>query len=52
MKKSKRILKEIFTIDPERGAAASLVGLSKSGYKMTNIDRKGTKCTVTFEKYE
>jgi hypothetical protein len=35
---------------PEQGAVAALCGLSRPGYKMVSINRKGTKCTVTYEK--
>jgi len=46
----KKILKEVFTMHPEQGAVAALCGLSRPGYKMVSINRKGTKCTVTYEK--
>jgi hypothetical protein len=49
MKKPK-IIKETFTMDPERGAAAALIGLSKPGYRMIKMDRKRSKCVITYEK--
>jgi hypothetical protein len=49
-KKTPKIIKETFTMDPERGAAAALMGLSRPGYKMQSLDRKGKKCVVTYVK--
>lgn len=49
MKTKKKILVEKFTIDPEQGAVAALIGLQRPGYRMSKIIRKGTKATITFE---
>lgn len=51
MKKKPKFLKEVFTIDPTQGAAAALCGLSKPGYKMVSLVRKGGRCTVTYESH-
>ncbi len=51
-KKKTKTLKDEFTIHPEQGAAAALCGLSRPGFKVVSIVRKGTKCTVTYEEDE
>lgn len=51
-KKQPKILREEFTVHPEQGAAAALMGLSRPGYKMVSLVRSGTKCTITYEKDE
>ena len=45
----KKIIIENFTISPEKGFVALAIGISKEGYRIKNIERKGTKAIVTFE---
>lgn len=49
-KKDKKIIKELFEVDPYQGACAALIGIKKEGYRVKEITRKGAKAEIVFER--
>lgn len=50
MKKKPQTITEKFTVDPYQGMAAFAAAISKPGYHVSKMVRKGTKATITYEK--
>jgi hypothetical protein len=48
--KKEEVLIEEFTVQPEQGAVAFMIGLQKPGYTLDKIERMGTKVKVYFVK--
>ena len=41
---------EVYTVDPQKGIAALMVGIQKEGYELKSIDRKDDKATIVWKK--
>lgn len=48
MKKDR--IKEVFTVNPFQGAVAALFNISKKGYRVVKIDRKGNEAKITLQR--
>lgn len=44
------LTKDVFHVPVDRGAAALVAGLSKPGYEFVRMERKGTRCVVTWRR--